>query len=398
VGGSLAGLFAGIVLKRLGHNVRILERSATSLLQTQGAGIVAGGDTQAFFQRHDLTKTPIAAVSKLRHYLGRQGQEIDRDEREQKMTSWDLLYNILRANFDGGGDRSYCDVPSGGKNDGQAVYEVDCIVTSVHETGNNEMEVAFHSHSDTEGKQTATSDLVIAADGASSTIRNFFNPTPRQYAGYVAWRGTVPESVITASYPAAAEAFIEKFTFYHSTGLQILAYIIPGPGGTLKPGERLLNFVWYCNYAEGSDEWRDLMTDVDGKLNSTTLHAGKMRPEIWQRQKKYAREVLPPQFADLVCATKEPFVQAISDVISDSVMFANGKVICVGDAVAGFRPHTAASTTQAARHALGIEEVMKGNMSWDEWQQDTLRYASDLQRSGVSMGDRSQFGRHPLSS
>ena len=135
-----------------------------------------------FLQRYDLTKTPIAAVSKLRHYLDRQGQEIDRDEREQKMTSWDLLYNIMRANFDGGGDRAYCDVAPSGEDDGKAVYEVDCIVTSVQETASNEMEIAFHSHSDTKSTQTATADLIIAADGASSTTRNLFNSTPRKYA------------------------------------------------------------------------------------------------------------------------------------------------------------------------------------------------------------------------
>lgn len=359
---------------------------------------MAGGDTQTFFSKHDLTQTPVAVISKLRHYLDKQGKEIDRDEREQKMTSWDLLYNVLRANFDGGGDGAYCDVPAGGKQDGEATYEVDRIVTGVQEASDGRMEVLFHSHSDKENTLKATADLIIAADGASSSVRDIFAPTDRSYTGYVAWRGTVTESIVCADYPAAAEAFIEKFTFFHSQGIQILAYVIPGPKGTLEEGKRLINYVWYCNYPEGSQDWRDLMTDVDGKVNSTTLHAGKMRPEIWSRQKSYARKVLPPQFADIVCATKEPFVQAITDCLAEKNVFAEGKVICIGDAVAGFRPHTAASTTQAARNALGLEKVMRGELGLDEWAEDTMAYADEVQRSGVVMGERSQFGRHPLAS
>jgi len=324
---------------------------------------------------------------------------IDKDEREQRMTSWDLLYNVLRANFDGGGSREYCPLPfareEGQTAEGEARYEVDRIVVGVERHGDG-MQVKFHKHDDHDTIQSVHADLVIAADGASSSVRDLYEPTERKYAGYVAWRGTVNERLLSEQHPSAAEAFVEKFTFFHAANLQILSYVIPGAKGTLKQGERLVNWVWYCNYAAGSEQWRDLMTDVNGKLNTTTLHAGKMRPEVWQQQKDYARRVLPPQFADLVCETKEPFVQAITDSISNENIFADGKVLAVGDAVAGFRPHTAASTSQAAYHALLLEKVFKNDMSWGEWQDEVLNYARRMQKSGVEMGDRSQFGKHPL--
>lgn len=389
----------GVVLRRLSHNVTIFERSPTNLLQTQGAGIVAGGETQAYFSRHDRTLTPIAVVSGLRHYLNKEGKEIDRQEREQKMTSWDLLYNILRANFDGGGDHAYVDgrVVDAKDGEGEARYEVDRIVTAVKEQKDGKVEVEYHSHEDKANVQTAVADMVIAADGASSTVRDLFHKVARRYAGYVAWRGTVPEAEVSEE---VAEAFVEKFTFFHSEGIQILTYVIPGPRGTLKKGKRLVNWVWYCNYAADSSDWNDLMTDMDGKVNKTTLHAGKMKSEVWTRQKEYARRVLPPQFAELVNSTKEPFVQAITDSLleRDSNCFANSKIICVGDAVAGFRPHTAASTTQAARQALMLDDVFRGRMSLEEYIEETMWYAREVQKSGVDMGDRSQFGKHPLSS
>lgn len=76
MGGSLAGLMSGIVLRRLGHTVRILERSPTVLLHDQGAGIVADGDVQAFFSKYDRTQTPITVTSQVREYLNKNGDVI----------------------------------------------------------------------------------------------------------------------------------------------------------------------------------------------------------------------------------------------------------------------------------------------------------------------------------
>jgi len=86
VGGSLGGLLTGIVLKRLGHRVTILERSPTPLLQDQGAGIVAGGDTLNFLKQFDKSRREVAVVSPVRHYLNQRGEETQREEWEQKMT------------------------------------------------------------------------------------------------------------------------------------------------------------------------------------------------------------------------------------------------------------------------------------------------------------------------
>jgi len=84
------------------------------------------------------------------------------------------------------------------------------------------------------------------------------------------------------------------------------------------------------------------MADADGKHHHITLPIGKMRKGILKKQREYAREVLPPQSANVVCDTKGPFIQAITDVISRKNTFFNGKVPLIEDAVAGFRPHTAA--------------------------------------------------------
>ncbi|MCJ1484988.1 hypothetical protein MMC06_005161 [Schaereria dolodes] len=392
VGGSLGGLFAGIVLKRLGYNVRILERNPTPLLHHQGAGVVAGGDVQSFFRKYDSTQRPLAVTSKLRHYLDKDGNQIYREDTVQKMTSWDLLYYLLRANFDGV-DSEYCEVPMPLEGEGTGTYQHGHTVKSIRDV-EKKIEIDYEDKEGFKGSMAA--DLVIGADGPSSTLRSLLIPeVKREYAGYVAWRGTVPEAGVSQ---AATEAFIEKFTFYHSEGLQILAYVIPGSNGTLDIGKRLINWVWYCNYPQGSKIYTELMTDSEGRKHHNTLPVGKMREEIWEQQKDYALNSLPPQFAEIVCDTKQPFIQAITDILSPRNSFFDGKVLLIGDACAGFRPHTAASTSQAAFDAQKLDELMRGAISGTQWEQKTMEYARRVQRRGVEMGQWSQFGHHPLSS
>jgi 2-polyprenyl-6-methoxyphenol hydroxylase-like FAD-dependent oxidoreductase len=121
-----------------------------------------------------------------------------------------------------------------------------------------------------------------------------------------------------------------------------------------------------------------------------------MSPKIWSAQQAHARSSLPPQFSELVQETKEPFVQVITDVLTPKSSFMDGKVLLVGDALAGFRPHTAASTSQAALHALLLKEVMAGRMELGEWERRTKEWARWMSGRGIQMGNHSQFGKHPL--
>ena len=216
VGGSLGGLFAGIVLKRLGYNVRILERNRTPLLHNQGAGIVAGSHTQEIIDSYDSTNRQIAVTSHTRQFLDKHGAVTNVQHTPQSMTSWDLLYHILRANFDGL-ESAYVEVPAKSPEEGDATYDYGYHVTRVaYEEG--KLMLGFVDKDGNEGVTGA--DFVIAADGPSSTVRELLLPeVHRRYAGYVAWRGTVPENDVSMD---AKGMFVEKFTFYSDLGIQIL--------------------------------------------------------------------------------------------------------------------------------------------------------------------------------
>lgn len=398
VGGSLGGLFAGVALKTHGYNTTLLERTPVNLLHNQGAGIVAGGDTIDFFKRYDRTGKPVAVPSYKRLYLNKKGEVIHEEVNRQNMTSWDLCYYLLRANYDGVDSPYLKDAkfPEQRATDGKVTYRYGCTVTDVTEEGDR-ARVHFKRKLEdgTEQDDSLLADLVIAADGPSSTIRKLFEPRiERKYAGYVVIRGTVPE---LEGSPEALEVFRERFCFFHAPGIQNLTYTIAGEHGNTNEGRRLLNFVWYANFPEGEPELEKVMTDKNGRRRHITIPPGMMSAEGWDLLKNKADDRLPPQMAEMAHKTKEPFVQCITDVISPKNLYMNDKIVLVGDALAGFRPHTVASTSQAAFDVMSVVEWLDGKIDRQQFVKQVMMWARLIQDRGVKMGDRSQYESLPVS-
>lgn len=141
----------------------------------------------------------------------------------------------------------------------QLQLQLGCTVTLLENLGLAKGVRVKYTHKDQEHHITAS--LVIAADGASSRKRLEFRPdVQRTYAGHIALRGTAAESGISA---ATAAVFVERFAFFHGPGVQALGYTIPGPGGgSLTPGFRLVNWVWYRNYPADSPQLSGILTDT----------------------------------------------------------------------------------------------------------------------------------------
>ena len=148
------------------------------------------------------------------------------------------------------------------------------------------------------------------------------------------------------------------------------------------------------------------MTDSKGTNHPLTNPSPP--PAQIANQKSLAKQSLPPQFAELVNLTDHPFIQAITDVLSPQAVFYQGRVVLVGDALAGFRPHTAGSTSQAAFHALKLFEYLGGNeqdgnsretrgggrWDWEGYEKEVLEYARRGVEHGIELGNRSQFQEH----
>lgn len=138
------------------------------------------------------------------------------------------------------------------------------------------------------------------------------------------------------------------------------------------------------------------MTDSSGTQHRWTLPVGKVSPTVWANQQSYAKDVLPSPFSELVQKPQHPFVQAITGVLSPQAVSMDGKLILVGDALYGLRPHTAASTSQAAMHALALADVMSGETTLRDGEKKMQDWAKWMSGRGKAMGNRSQFAKHPL--
>ena len=377
----------GIVFKRLGHAVHILNRDPTGRLESQGAGIGTGEHVGAFLDTYDRVQTPLAVPAKAMQFVDRDAQLVRLWRRSMNLSSWSALYYRLRANFDGM-CTEYCpEPPASLSSEGEATYDVGKTVTDVKRADDGTLTVVFD---DVSGVSSSVSvDLVVGADGSGSVVRKIFLPSAqRRFAGYVAWRGMVPEGELT---DATQTLFAENLTYFQQPGGgHALAYVIPGPAGNLEPGQRTLNYLWYTNHTPA--EIDELMTDADGRPHRITLPAGRMRPEVWNTQRQRAAEVLPAPYAEVVQKTVQPFVQNITDVAAVRASFAEGAVLLAGDALAQFRPHAAASTNQAAHSALLLGQVLRGELGLAEWERRCVAYAHVMELFSAAWGNWNQFG------
>ena len=212
----------GIVLKRFGHNVHILNRELSSQLQSQGAGIGTTDSVREFCDAYDLLKgQPFWVTSPHIQFLTPEAKVKSTWNITMQMTTWNVLYYRLRANFDGlrssyCPDTRQCTITGEGK----AVYLDAHTVTAVnYDSGQVMVEYADMSSK----KGILSADLVIAADGPGSTLRRALEPSVLlEYVGYVTFRGTVPESEISE---ATKAVFATKLTFYQMYRTHIIVYV-----------------------------------------------------------------------------------------------------------------------------------------------------------------------------
>ena len=223
VGGSLSGLMHAIMLKQLGHNVRILEQSKQSTRSGQAAGIGLMAQPEDFLDRFDRLRDKPAFCEA--HEIGWMDQSLEFSQGIKvpwKMSSWDVLYHRLRANFDGYLSPYVPEIPPAAEGEGKATFELGRRVTNIFEneiSGRQQVTVQYQDLFTGEQHDSKV-DLVIAADGANSTIRQLLSPeVKRPYSGYVVWRGTLlerdaPEDFLRISNNRALYISIETSYFF----------------------------------------------------------------------------------------------------------------------------------------------------------------------------------------
>ncbi len=346
-GGSLAGLFTAILLQQDGHDVKVYERSSSGL-GGRGAGLVP---QQNLFEVLDQIGcedvTHVGVVAKERIYLDAGGRVAQRQKTPQMQISWDYLFERVSS-------RLLADT-----------YRLGHHVDAVRE-GPDGVMLSFADGTE------ERADLVIGADGLGSAIRKAVNRhSENAFAGYVAWRGLIPETRL----PADASLLLDRFAFYITPGIHVLGYLVPGPLGETQQGQRRYNWVWYR--PTPADELGRTFTGRDGRHFEYSLPRRELTEQRREQLRRDASSLLPPQLALAVEAEENPSIQGIFDYKAEQMV--SPRMALVGDAAFVVRPHTAMGVSKAAGDAMALRDALR--------QTDDLPTAlSRYQRSRLPVG------------
>jgi len=359
-GGSMGGLFAAVSIIQAGHEPIVYEQTERGKMTERGAGIIAHPEMLDFLESQGIAEwDEIATHTSQTHHLDRAGEAVDIEGRATYTSAWDTVYRNLR--------RALPD----------QTYRMGREITEVEQT-DDEVRARFADGDVVKG------DLLLCTEGYRSSTRQQYLPdrTP-EYAGYVAYRGTIHEETVPPRY---RKRFGEIYNLYHAPNSQFLTYPVPGLDGETEQGERRLNWVWYVPYED--DMLEDLLLDSEGRQRTHSLPPGLMREEVRQRHIETAEEILPPQLQWLVQQTAEPFVQCIYDLAVPQMVF--DRVCILGDAAFFIRPHLGAGTAHAAVDALELgEQLWSRGIGSSDWSVSDLDTAlSEWEASQVETGYR----------
>src|SRR5260370_989140 len=280
VGGSIGGLTAALVLRDAGCDVRVFERSPAALT-ARGAGLAVLDSTLKYLvERGSRRAGDVCSSTSWIRFLDPDGSVRHEQPPRYRLSSWNTIYRSLLGIF------------------GTGRYQLGAEVTT------------FDQHGDRVGVTLATgqraeADLLVCADGVGSIARARLQPAAeRSYSGYVAWRGTLPESEVS---PATYALLGDALTYQVLPGSHILVYPIPGPDGSVRRGERLINMVWYVNVAAGAP-LDELMTGRDGVLRPVSLPPGAATERALSGLRQAAVSPLAPPLPQVLTPLTDPFI------------------------------------------------------------------------------------------
>jgi len=327
IGGSMSGLFAGLLLRQRGFDVDIYER-VEGELSDRGAGIVAQPVVAEILRSLGIAVVGLGVEARHRQVLDVEGRVVCEHDRPQTLTAWERVYRIVRDAF-----------PAERYHRGVGLKDFEQTGHSV---------IARFSDG-----RTVEADVLVGADGIRSFVRQKLLPAVHPlYVGYAAWRSLIAEAAFP---PAIHRELFELLTFCLPPGEQFLGYPVAGPDNDLRPGHRRYNVIWY-RPAEEHSELRELLTDESGVTHSISIPPPLIRRAAIADMHTAAERLLAPKLRVISRLMDVPVLQPIYDLATPQM--ALGRVAIIGDAAFVARPHVAAGVSKAAEDALALAEAL----------------------------------------
>ena len=326
VGGSIAGLFAAHLLREVGWDATVFEKSAEELTG-RGAGIATHPQLHEVMARVGV---PFDASMGVRVesvvLLDTSGQKRDERMTGRIMSAWARIFHSLKERL-----------PANACRLGKAFTRLDQDADGVT--------AHFADGSSERG------DLLVGADGSRSTVREVLAPGEQpRYVNYVAWRAMLDEVAVPAH---LRPTFFENFSLCLPDGEMCLGYPVPGRNDETTVGRRAYNIVWY-RPCDGDLTLPDICTDASGRRH-LAIPPPLIRPDVIASIKATARALVTPQHAEIFCRA-QPFFQPIYELAPAHIVF--GRVALVGDAAFVVRPHAGAGTTKAGLDASCLADAL----------------------------------------
>jgi 2-polyprenyl-6-methoxyphenol hydroxylase-like FAD-dependent oxidoreductase len=365
IGGSIAGLFVGVFLRRIGWRVDIYERSSIELIG-RGVGIFATHlELLEALDKCGAGTVDIGVIVYKRVTFNRKGDVIAEKPQLQIVTSWDRLRQVLLKAVD------------------RQRYHFGHVFERVEQDGSGVRVYFANGHS--EG-----ADLLVGCDGFRSSVRAYLAPEVQPiHAGYYIWRGAPNESDLA---PETRRTMFPYYSFFVADHLQALGYPISGVDDELRAGHRRYNFGWY-RIADAAS-LKQMCVDDHGREYEFGVPPPLVRKDLIAQMRGDAEALLPPQYLDCLQHIDQPFFTPVYDFCSPNLMF--GRVALVGDAASTPRPHLGFGVSKAGAEAQALAEALANYDTSIEHLAFTIPCASRLAsasfRTAESSGCNSESG------
>ena len=347
VGGSLAGLMAGIALARQGADVELLER--TPRRRPSGAALsVSEEDLRAV-----LGPEHARAAARMAGAGGR----------GEVPATWAGLYEGLSRAAEA--ERHL------------RVHHLTRVAEVGQEPG--------HAWARTEEGRTVTGDVLIGADGYRSVVRRAVAPEQPEaaFAGYVLWLGVAEEADLDYDGPWPGGLDIRDGGEH-----LLLGYPLAGADGATGPGRRRLGWAWYDATRNGL--FRELGA-VRGEIAHHSLRGADLSEGVRAGLHREAAQRWPRPWRDAILDSlgRVDFVGTpITEYVPERLV--RERMVLVGDAAHVPTPMTGRGFATSLDDAEALARCLEGvgpegvPSALAAYESERLGPARSLVRSGQS--------------